>query len=132
MKRWLTLTAVLLATLGLTGSSKAGPGGCTNEGSLFPFAFETITVSTTALGFTAATLEPAGARPADLAVVTVESNAVRYRADGLNPTATVGHVAAADASLSVCGTHAIRRIRFIRKDAADSTLSVSYYRGGDQ
>jgi hypothetical protein len=120
---------LLLATV----PGQAGPGGCGKEDTLSPIpgSFEQIVVSTTALGFSAAKFAPDGDPPAAiLAVLTVETSDVRFRADGLNPTAAVGDRISAGGALTVCGTLTIRRIRFIREDAADATLSVTYYREG--
>lgn len=108
----------------------AAPEGCTNAGSLTPFAYEEIAVSSTAKSFTMATAFPDGAVGASLAVVTVEDDAVRYRDDGLNPTATVGHLARVNTGLNVCGENSIRRIRMIRQ-TTDADVHVSYYRLGD-
>lgn len=123
---------ILLLALLLPIAAEAGPGGCTNHATLTPFAFETITVSTTSIGFTAATLAPSGSNPAEMAIVSVESNPVRYRLDGLAPSSTVGHPAVAGDALTVCGTLSAKALRFIRSGAVDATLSVTYYRGGDQ
>jgi hypothetical protein len=97
---------------------------------LVPFAFETITVSTTAIGFTASKYQPTGLQPAALAVVTLESNDVRYRSDGLNPTASVGHVLASAGAVTVCGLQSLQQVRFIRV-SADATAQVSYFRQGN-
>ena len=129
--RNLRIALLALATLYVAPSSKAGPGGCTNSPFLTPFAFEQITVSSTALGFTAATAFPDGLPGAAMAVVSVESNAVRYRADGIVPTAAVGMPIAVDGVVTVCGALSIKRIKFIRV-SSDATISVHYYREGDQ
>jgi len=121
------LGAVILACL-MAGSSSAGPGGCTNAPTLNPFAFEQITVSTSGIGFTATKYAPAGQTPADLAIVTVESQAIRYRDDGVAPTTSVGHTVAAASTITVCGFQSIKTVLFIRDDASDATLNVSYYR----
>lgn len=123
MKRaFLILAAVLCAA-----STGAAPGGCTNDGFLNPFAFETITVSSTSIGFTATTFAPAGQTQAVMAVATLATNDIRYRSDGLDPTAAIGHALAATGTITVCGIGSLRQTRFIRQ-TADGTLSVSYYR----
>lgn len=93
------------------------------------FAFETITVNT-AVGFTEATMAPDGQRRADMAIVTCETDAVRYRSDGPDPSSTVGHSLAAGASLIVYGEQAVKKIRFI-KVTNNATLQVTYCRRGD-
>jgi len=127
MKRRARVVLLLVTLLALAGSSQAGPGGCTNSPSLTPYAFEQIAVSSTALGFTSATFEPPGGSVPAMAVVKVETNAIRSRADGLNPTATVGLPWGASEAFTVCGQGTMRAVRFIRQ-SADATLSVEYYR----
>lgn len=91
-----------------------------------PFAFEQITVSTVAVSFTAATLAEGS-----YAVVSVETNPLRYRSDGGTPTAAVGHLAAAGTVLEVCGKTAVRNFKMIRQGAADATVFATYF-GGEQ
>lgn len=109
--------------------SDAGPQGCTDYGDLQGFAFEQITVSSTSIGFTATTYAPNGSRAADMAVVTVETNGIRYRDDGVAPTASVGEPVASATSpnLLVCGQPNVKAVRFIRQ-TSDATISVAYYR----
>lgn len=125
-RAFLTGFALLLACLSAS-SSKAGPGGCTTSGVLAPMAYEQLTISSTALPFTATVYSPAGQFPADMAQFTVETNALRYRDDGLNPTAAVGFPISTATPYLVCGTQAIRQARFIRQ-TSDGTLNVLYYR----
>lgn len=129
MKRLALIGLAMVVALTGSGSVGAAPGGCTDNPMLVPMGFESITVSTASIGFTAGTFAPSGGLPADLAVVTIASQNIRYRDDGVAPTDTVGHIGVAASALTVCGLTAIRQIRFIRDDASDSTLSVSYYRG---
>jgi hypothetical protein len=126
MSRKIYIAAILGAAV-CASSGQAAPGGCTNAPSLTPFAFETITVGATAVGFTATVYAPTGAVPADMAVVTTEDDAIRYREDGVDPTAAVGHVIAVDTAFTACGVQSIRNIRMIRV-TTDASLSVSYYR----
>lgn len=123
------LAVVMLLFLGSL-AVEAAPGDCTTAGVLTGFAYEEIAVSSTALGFTTATAYPAGAVGAMLAVVSVEDDAVRYRDDGLNPTATVGQLAKVNTGFLVCGENNIRRLRMIRQ-TTDADVHVSYYRLGD-
>ena len=84
-------------------------------------AFESLTVSSTAVSFTAAT--EAGRNQA---FITVETNAVRYRADGTDPSATVGHVLEVGDVLELEDRDEIDKTSFIARDAGDATLSISY------
>lgn len=120
----------LLALASCGGAVSAAPGGCTNDGTLVPFQFETITVSSTAVGFTSATFQPAGQTPAIMAVVTLATNDVRWRVDGIAPTAAIGHAYAATGALTVCGLQNIQQFKMIRQ-TSDATASVSYFRTGN-
>lgn len=93
---------------------------------LVPFASESITISSTALGFTMATAFPAAGNGAQQACVTVAVDSVRYWPDGTIPSATVGHIADSGSSFSV-GVTSLRAIRFIRV-TTDAILSVTYMR----
>lgn len=100
--------------------------------------FEEITVSTTAIGITAAIMQDASGRvPADtVALVTVEAGAndVRFRFDGTAPTATVGHILDAGinggAPLVIPGGQLVSNFKMIRDTAAagDATVQVTVLR----
>lgn len=95
---------------------------------LFPMAFEQITVSNTAVGFTAATIGTSSSfNQAIVAVITVETNAIRFRDDGPDPTSTVGMPAGVLSQTIICGRQALLNAKFIRA-TADALISVSYYR----
>lgn len=120
--------AGLLGLALFSAPAQAGPGGCMDPFPyLIPAGFETITVSNASIGFTSTLAYPTGGINADMAVVDVATDAIRYRADGTAPTATVGNPVAASATFTVCGIPAIKAVRFIRQ-TSDATLSVSYYR----
>lgn len=82
-----------------------------------PLGYEQITALS---GSTALTV-PAGAR---LAIIIVETKAVRWRDDGTAPTATVGMPQEVGDMLFYTGDLAV--IRFIEQ-AASAKLNVSYY-----
>lgn len=75
----------------------------------------------TSLSTAAALTVPA---QATLAIITPESQAVRWRDDGVNPTASVGMPVSIATVLSYDGD--LSRIRFIEQ-AASAKLNVSYY-----
>lgn len=81
---------------------------------------ETITVSTSSIGLTTASI--AGK---NLAVITVESQPVRMRPDA-DPTTTVGHVLNDRDIVELHNLEEMQAIRFIRDGAVDATLSCSY------
>jgi len=125
----LRIVAVLILLAGSI-DLEAALGGCTNDGTLAPYQFETITVSSTAIGFTTAKIQPSGQTPGVMAVITLATNDVRWRVDGVDPTAGVGHAFAATTSLTVCGLQSLQQFRMIRQ-SADATASVSYFRQGN-
>lgn len=65
---------------------------------------------------------PAGT---SLALVTTESQAVRWRADGTDPTASVGYPLPVGAELQ-CDTAQLVAIKFIQQTAT-ATLNVAYF-----
>ncbi len=126
-RRLIQIGLIVLALASLSGTSKAAPEGCTIAGTLSPMGFEQITVSNVSIGFTATLAYPTGGNTADMAQITLETNAARYRDDGIAPTATVGYPIATATPYVVCGLQAIKQARFIRQ-SADGTLNVLYYR----
>ena len=88
--------------------------------SLSPSGYEQITVSTTAVGLTLPS------NKVRMAVAVVEDQAIRYRDDGTDPTATVGTLLKADNSVAICGS-ALGHFKVIRDGASDAKLSVNYY-----
>ncbi len=83
--------------------------------------FESITVGTTAV--TLVIGEQGGNTQA---LITVEDAAVRFRLDGVSPTASVGHVIEAGDTLVIQKGTTLSKVRFIRRDGVDATLRVSY------
>lgn len=90
------------------------------------FAFETKTVSTAAVGLTAATYSPTGGVQASVAVVTIV-NPMRWSVAS-TPTAALGHLAADASSIKLCGIADIAAFLSIRSGGSDSVLTVTYYR----
>lgn len=83
--------------------------------------FETITVSTLALHLVI------GSRNGNTqALITNETAALRFRLDGVAPTATVGHLLAAGDQLTISLAITLDRVMFIRDGGVDGVLSVSY------
>jgi hypothetical protein len=65
----------------------------------------------------------------DVALITAEVGAVRWRADGTSPTNDIGHYLAATSTLEWRGP--FDAIEFIRDDAGQSpTITVSYFSFG--
>lgn len=88
---------------------------------------DTITVSSTAVGFAAADISAAG-RSASVVVGYVSADAVRYWDNGQTPTASVGMLLTASTHFTICGIKAIRDFRMIRV-TTDATVTVSFYGG---
>lgn len=83
--------------------------------------YEQLTISTLVISLTVPRL-------ARMAVITVETEPIRYRDDGTAVTASVGTLIKADGSIVVCGK-AMDTIGFIRDGGSDATLNVNYYGG---
>lgn len=83
-------------------------------------AHESITVSSTAIGGTAATIANK-----HHAVITVETAQIRYTVDGTTPTATVGHIADDGNVIKLESADEVQKFRAIRT-GADATLKASY------
>lgn len=82
--------------------------------------FGSLTVSTTAVPLPAADVIGR-----DVALITVETDKVRFRF-GSDPTSTAGHELEAGDSLELESAEELGSIRFIRSGTADATLQISY------
>lgn len=118
--------ALLMAASLHLASVDTQADNCPGPAVLSAYAQETITVSTTSIGFTSALITQ-GAGDAQLASVSIETNAIRFFGNGSTPTASVGHPVAAGSTITVCGQANIKNFRMIRQ-SADATATVSYYR----
>jgi hypothetical protein len=85
--------------------------------------FEQITVSTSALSPTVATVTGR----AKMAVFLVVSEPLRWRSDGTAPTASAGFPIKADGHVVVVGHSNIINSSFIRSGGTDATLECIYY-----
>jgi len=88
------------------------------DGQREPLGFEQITSLGSAVGFASA---PPRAR---LAFIQAESQNVRWRDDGTNPTASVGTLITTESILSYTGN--MSKIKFIEVTAG-AKLNISYY-----
>ena len=94
-------------------------------------AYEAITVSDSAIGFTAATMTKQCKR-AECALEGTTAKGIRYRKDGTNPTATVGTLVLpvvdsdSGAYFTVEGYKDCARFKAIRDSDTDATLHVHY------
>jgi hypothetical protein len=99
-----------------------------------PFGHEKLTVSTTAVGFTAAELKVVtSGLSTDIAVealVSTEDAPIRFTLDGTTPvdaTAT-GHVLANGDTMIIYGVEALTRFRAVRNGGTDAVVNVTYFR----
>jgi len=105
------------------------------SGEWVPYDFEQLTIGVAASTPTAAKITandatpiPGRARRARAALLTVEGNPIRYRVDGVAPTAAIGHLLSAGDSVVIEGVEAVKRLKMIRQGAADGTVNITYYR----
>ena len=82
-------------------------------------AYEAVTVSSTAIGITKALRIDH-----NYAFITLETDEVRYRVDGTDPTASEGHKLSPGDTLTLEGGNAIRNFRAIRV-TSDATIRIS-------
>ncbi len=98
------------------------------EGTSSAFAYESITVAATAIGFTTATCRPTNAPAASRAICSLETGQIRFRYDGTDPTAAEGHILDTSRTLEVVGIQNILNFRAIATGATSGILKVTYER----
>jgi hypothetical protein len=91
------------------------------------YAFETLTVADTAVECTKTTWM-LGEHSHTRAIVTNAGGIVRYRYDGPNPTATVGHMLGHGDMVILEGSVNITNFRAIRAGTNNGILSITYER----
>lgn len=98
-----------------------GGGGIDVEG--LPVGYAQVTVSTTAVGLTI----PEGATSA---VITVETDNIRWRDDATDPTSTVGMFTMQTQSFELVSSKSLSQFKAIRDASAtaDAILNISFYR----
>lgn len=89
--------------------------------------YEAITVGTTVVDLAEAVTSGGATRRGQRALVTVESQQIRFRYDGTAPTSTEGHVAGDGDQIEIVGYDNINNFRAIRHSAAtaDATIRVT-------
>lgn len=92
------------------------------------FAYETLTVSSTAKVLTAATYAPSNEAAAFAAIVNPADQDIRVTLDGTTPTASVGIRVAAGDQMLVQGQGNVAGLKMIREDGTDSSVGVQYFR----
>ena len=88
------------------------------------FSFQQLTISSVAVTLTATV----GLNNAHRAVITCETNPIRFRYDGTNPTSTVGHILYPADKLILEGRVNISNFSAIRASTAtdDAVLMITY------
>ena len=109
-----------------------------NDNDLFylrTYNHETLSVGTTAVGFTATTYAPGGVaallsnlNTALMATVLVETAPIRVWTDGVSPTSTVGVLYPIGSSFSVYGTYDVMQFLAISQSGATASLDVQFAR----
>ena len=100
-------------------------------------AFETITVDNTVKTLTLANYNPETikltgdviAGPA--AQITAEGGDMRYRLDGTDPTASIGHLLKSGDTLKLRDLIFLKNFKVIRTGSVSGTLSITYVDGQD-
>lgn len=112
--------AVVVALLGLAPTRLRGSDVVT---------YESITVAATAIGITAAILNPVGGQTQQSACsLRLETAQIRFRFDGPDPTAAEGTTLEIGEVLDISNNADARRIRFIRTGATSGTLKANCWR----
>lgn len=81
---------------------------------------EKLAVAATAVGLT-----PAKYGEANHALITVETNSIRFQTDGEDPDATTGHLVTAGNSITLESRREVTQFSAIR-ESADAVIQVSY------
>lgn len=96
------------------------------------FAFEKLTSTGAAQPLTKGTFAPTSGSEAQRALITVETGSIRYRYDGVAPTATSGMFVNAASGVPVIvleGVNNIENFQFITSSGGTAaTLNVTYER----
>jgi len=93
--------------------------------------FEQLTITTTATSLTGTVHNPGGAgEKYNYAIITTNGDPIRYRKDGIAPTASVGHRAASGSTIILEDEVELQNFVSIRDTDASSnpTLDISYER----
>lgn len=90
-----------------------------------PLGFQKLTVSSSAVGFTLPSVVPT----IRAVTVTVETNSIRYRLDGSDPTATDGHLLYDGDVLDITNVNSILAFKAIAV-GSDAAIQITYYGGG--
>lgn len=96
------------------------------------YASENVTVSTTPIGGTAATIanysDPLNSgTKATAALVQAVANGFYYTLDGSTPSGSNGAVVAAGEVLALAGHSKVLKFKAVRSGGSDATINIQYY-----
>ena len=97
-------------------------GGTVDGEGLTPFAHETLTVGSTAVGLTSATYSDA-----TRAEMTLETAQIRFWDDGTDPTSSVGIPVYVGDPIVLNSAAQIANFKAIRTGSTSGTLSIQYF-----
>lgn len=98
-----------------------------------PYNYESLTVTNAVQVLTASIYKPSTSitknsdKPAARAIITIETDQIRYRYDGGNPSATVGHLMSPGDIILLVGEFAIKNFKAFRV-TTDASIKVTYER----
>lgn len=82
--------------------------------------------ATTAVGITSSLLVDTQSQPVQRVVFTVETQAIRYRCDGADPTSSIGMPVAVGTTVTIDGYTNIKRLKFISQTPSASIKLTVY------
>ena len=93
-----------------------------------PFAYESVTVSTSTNGYalSSTTYASTATDPAAVATLTLDGGAIRYRIDGGIPSTALGHLMSVGDSLTLSGYLAISQFKAYAQTSTAGTLHATY------
>jgi len=90
------------------------------------YDFESLTVTGSASGLTSTKIAPSGKQAAFEVLITVETNPIRFRTDGTDPTTSVGHLLNAGDAVTITGLNNVRRLKLIAT-GSNATVMVTFF-----
>lgn len=96
------------------------------DGNRVPLGYQQLTSLGSAVGLTLPSAGSPVARPARLALLQAEDQAIRFRDDGVNPTSSTGMRLLADGSMFPY-TGDLSALRFIEESAGGKLNVLLYY-----
>ena len=92
-----------------------------------PYAYESITVSDSAVGLTSSVYTQANY--SIKAFITLETAQIRWRIDGDAPTSSEGHLLEVGQTLTLESSDTVKSLKAIRTGSTSGVIKVTYLRG---